>query len=65
MKTPNGLNTVMSVLAEEEGNNQALAAAFQANMAPMPVPAPPLPPAPAQIYSASPVQAPQANVSMS
>lgn len=62
IKTPN-VKTVMAVLAEGEGNNQALVAAFQANMAPMPVPMPPLPPAPVQVYFAPPVQAPQENVS--
>ena len=49
MKTPNGLKTVMTVLAEEEKSNSALIAALQAN--PMPqqgtVTLPPAPTAPA------------------
>ena len=61
IKTHNGLKTVMAVLAEEEKTNQAMIAAFQANIqAPVP-----LPPAPTMVVSASPaVPAPQANISL-
>ena len=53
IKTPNGLKTVMAVLAEEEKSNQAMIAAFQAASQPVP-----LPPAPTAVTSAPPTTPP-------
>ena len=54
IKTPNGLKAVMSVLADEEKSNQALVAALQSTINPLP-PAPPAAPVeqpPATCFSA-------------
>ena len=53
IKTPNGLKTVMAVLAEEEKSNQAMIAAFQTASQPVP-----LPPAPTTVTSAPPTTPP-------
>ena len=46
LKTPHGLKSVMSVLAEEEKSNKGLVAALNANtnLHPPPAPVPPPPP---------------------
>jgi hypothetical protein len=52
LKTPHGLKSVMSVLAEEEKSNQGLVAALKtANLPPPPAPVAPTPPQTAQASS--------------
>ena len=55
IKSPNGLKTVMTVLAEEEKSNQALVAALQAasNLPPAPIGPPATPPNPATQQAAT------------
>ena len=57
LKTPSGLKTVMSVLAEEEQSNTALVAAIQASMTPS-APPPQLPPVPPPAPAQAPTQTP-------
>ena len=53
LKTPQGIKTVMSVLAEEESNNQALVCALRASNTPAPAPAPAAATPPAMVSSVS------------
>ena len=53
IKTPNGLKTVMAVLAEKGKSNQAMIAAFHATSQPVS-----LPPAPTAVVSAPPIPPP-------
>ena len=60
IKIPNGLKTVMAVLAEEEKNNQAMIAVFHA--ASQPTPLPPVPNAVVSAPTATPPPIPQVSV---
>lgn len=56
MKTPQGLKTVMSLLAEEEESNIGLIAAFSASHTPAATPAPAFAPASTPATAPAPAQ---------